>query len=176
MHINPDHFLQTSAGRFVTRERNEVAWARCREALLSTLIERKRQADVFLLVGPQGAGKTTWAIAFLQHHPDVIVFDAILVKRSEREPLLRVCREHEARVFSVVFETPIDECISRNAARLPDEIVAEQAIRNVHAAMEKPTMDEGFDAMYIAVPEGNYRSDPCQNEVRRIAPSLTNPP
>jgi hypothetical protein len=33
MHINPDHFLETDAGRLTTPERNKVAWKRCFEAL-----------------------------------------------------------------------------------------------------------------------------------------------
>jgi hypothetical protein len=36
-------------------------------------------------------------------------------------------------------------CLARNAARPEDEVVAERAIRNVHAAVEPPGLDEGFE-------------------------------
>jgi predicted kinase len=52
---------------------------------------------------------------------------------------------------AVWFDTALDVCIARNAARPVDERVPEQAIRNVHAALEPPTLEEGF-AEILVVP------------------------
>ena len=87
MHINPDHFLQTDRGRVFTPERNRHVWESSYSALERTLGEIARPATVYLLVGPQGAGKSTW----VKNRPlaeAAVYFDAILVKRSERAEIL----------------------------------------------------------------------------------------
>ncbi|WP_231502241.1 AAA family ATPase [Paracidovorax avenae] len=150
MHINPDHFLQTPDGRVFTAERNVLAWRQCREALETALDSSPRGLRVFLLVGAQGAGKTHCARTILARLPNAIVFDAILVRRGERAGILQAALRRGARVIAVVLDTPLDECIARNARRPRDEVVAEQAIRNVHAAIEWPTSEEGFHAVVAA--------------------------
>ena len=97
-----------------------------------------------MLVGPQGAGKSAWvkSAAATLHGP--IVFDAILVKRSEREPILAAARSHSVEAAAVWFKTPLEVCLSRNASRPADEVVPEQAVRNVHSAIEPPSTAEGF--------------------------------
>lgn len=150
MHINPDHFLQTPTGRVVTAERNALAWRQCRETLETALAGSPRGIRVFLLVGAQGAGKTRCAQAILAHCPDAIVFDAILVRRDERAAIVQTALRHGVRVIAVVLDTPLHECIARNARRPADEVVAEQAIRNVHAAIEWPTEEEGFHSVIAA--------------------------
>ena len=96
------------------------------------------------MVGPQGAGKSSWVRSnFLGKH-DAIVFDAILVKRSERKPIIDAAKAHGVQVIAVWLKTPLEICIARNAIRPNDEIVDERAIRNVHAAIEPPGLDEGF--------------------------------
>ena len=145
MHINPDHFLQTERGRVVTPERNKAAWDQCYEALAIELVRQGPDSKVFVLIGPQGAGKSTWARTYATQHPTAIIFDAILVKRTERAPILQAVSSQSGEAVAVWFQTPLDACIARNALRAVDERVSEQAIRNVHAAVEAPTVDEGFD-------------------------------
>ncbi|MFD2838398.1 AAA family ATPase [Azotobacter vinelandii] len=116
----------------------------------------RAKKHLFVLVGPQGAGKTTWARALLARLPDAIVFDAILVKRTERAPLLRAARKHGARTTAVLFETTLEACIARNAGRPSDQVVPERAIRNVHAALERPSLEEGFgELVVVAGQEGH---------------------
>lgn len=144
MHINPDHFLQTPAGRITTPERNALAWQSCFAALDVALSRARPGTRVYVLIGPQGSGKSTWARWRKVEEPDAIIFDAILVKRSERRPILESVRQHSSAAIAVWFQTPLDVCLARNAARPPDEIAAEQGIRNVHAALEPPGDAEGF--------------------------------
>ena len=47
------------------------------------------------------------------------------------------------------FQTPLQSCLARNALRPEDEVVSEQAIRNVFAALEPPSAEEGFEDVLI---------------------------
>jgi len=145
VHINPDHFLETENGRVITHELNLAAWAKCFAALDAALHVAVPSTRLYVLVGPQGAGKSTWAADRHRSEPDAIFFDAILVKRSERGPILAAARAHSAGAIAVWLRTPLDICIARNSARPEDEVVAERAIRNVHAAVEPPSLEEGFE-------------------------------
>jgi predicted kinase len=144
VHINPDHFLETPDGRLTTPERNAEAWIRCYEALDAALAAANLSTRVFVLVGAQGSGKSTWARGKHVDEPDAIFFDAILVRRSERKPILDRARAHGISAVAVWFRTPLDVCLARNRARPADEVAAEQGIRNVFAAIEPPTIAEGF--------------------------------
>jgi len=68
-----------------------------------------------------------------------------LVKKSERQPILVTARRHSVGVIAVWFKTPLEICLARNVSRPADEVVAEQAVRNVVAAVEAPSTDEGFE-------------------------------
>jgi AAA domain len=144
VHINPDHFLQTTAGRITTPERSAEAWTQCFAALDEALDAADLATRVYVLVGPQGSGKSTWARQRAADEPNAILFDAILVKRSERSPILTKARDRGIPAIAVWFRTPLDVCLARNAARPADEVAAEQGIRNVYAAVEAPTQSEGF--------------------------------
>lgn len=149
MHINPDNFLQTPEGRVTTPERNKVAWDRCYEALEAAARLAGPSTKVYLLVGPQGSGKSTWARSrSAQHSPD-IYFDAILVKRSERARVLEIVRPFGISAVAVWFQTSLPNCLARNALRPNDEVVSEQGIRNVFAALEPPSIEEGFEEVLI---------------------------
>ena len=145
VHINPDHFLQTSVGRVTTPEKNAEAWVKCFTALNAALERAALSTKVYVLIGAQGSGKTSWATRKATEDPDAIIFDAILVKQSERAPILAGALERGLVTVAVWFRTPLDVCLARNAARPADEIAREQGIRNVYAAVEPPTRDEGFD-------------------------------
>lgn len=149
MHINPDHFLETDQGRVVTEDRNRTAWQQCYAALAREVAREGANSRVFVLVGPQGAGKSTWARSLARSDPTAIIFDAILVKRVERAPILESVRKHAGKAMAIWFTTSLDDCISRNASRPQDERVPEQNIRNVHAAIEPPTLEEGFNELLI---------------------------
>jgi len=45
---------------------------------------------------------------------------------------------------AVCLQTPLEVCLTRNASRPADEVVVEQAIRNVFAAWQPPELAEGF--------------------------------
>jgi hypothetical protein len=104
VHINPDHFLQTTAGRVTTPERNAEAWTQCFAALDLALDAADLATRVYVLVGPQGSGKSTWARQRAADEPSAILFDAILVKRSERKPILTRARDRGIPAIAVWLE------------------------------------------------------------------------
>lgn len=166
MHINPDHFLETPEGRLWTTERNAQAWALCHAAFDTALASAAPGCRVYLLVGAQGSGKSTWARKRAQQEPDALIVDAILVTRAERASLLGKAAARHARVVAVWFQTPLSECLARNAARPADQICAEQGIRNVFAALEPPTAAEGF-ASVIMVPADHALAASVPHDLHR---------
>lgn len=144
MHINPDLHLQTPAGRVWSHARNQIAWSQCFHELDVALKDATPSTMVYVMVGPQGAGKSSWVRKNREALPPSIFFDAILVKRSERKPIIDAAKALGVKVIAVWLKTSLDMCIVRNAARPLDEIASELAIRNVHAAIEVPSLDEGF--------------------------------
>jgi len=151
LHINPDHFLATESGRLTTPERNRVAWQQSFAALDAALGRATAATRLYVMVGAQGAGKSRWAAERCLADPVAVIFDAILVQRAERAPILAAARRHCVPAIAVWMRTPLAHCLARNAARPADEVADEQGLRNVHAALQPPTLDEGFEAV-IEVP------------------------
>lgn len=147
VHINPDHFLQTAAGRVVSAERNALAWQHAYAALDAALAAATPASRLYLLIGAQGSGKSRWARERAQADPAALLFDAILVQRHERAPLLQRAARARVPAIAVWLKTPLHACLARNAARPPDEAADEQGLRNVFAALQPPTLDEGFAAI-----------------------------
>jgi predicted kinase len=145
MHINPDHYLETEAGRVITHDRNNDAWKQSYRALHQALANAAPDTKVYVLVGAQGAGKSTWAREFARQNPRAIIFDAILVKNRERTPILAAAEARGVKAVAVWFRTPLEACLERNAAREADEVVPDQGVKNVFAAIEPPSTSEGFE-------------------------------
>lgn len=98
-----------------------------------------------MLIGCQGSGKSTWARHQALHEPAAVIFDAILVKRSERAPILAEARQQGVPAIAVWFRTPLASCLARNAGRPVDEVASEAGLRRVFQALEPPVQDEGFE-------------------------------
>lgn len=152
MHINPDHFLETPTGRVWTRDGNAEAWRRSYAALHDALHERAVLGVVYVMVGCQGSGKSTWAQAKSSEDPNAIIFDAILVRKAERRPILDAAAQRRVPAVAVWFQTPLQVCVDRNARRPPDEIANEEGLRNVFAALEPPELSEGFVEIVVVRP------------------------
>jgi len=72
MHVNLDHFLETTQGRVVTEERNAAAWRMSYEALDRALGSAGPLTRVYVLVGAQGAGRSTWVRSQIPLQPRAV--------------------------------------------------------------------------------------------------------
>ena len=72
----------------------------------------------------------------------VTILDATHLERKWRAPWVKLAARYGARVEAVYFDTPLEECLKRNQARLRK--VPEAAIRAMAAKVERPAVEEGF--------------------------------
>ncbi|WP_421549612.1 AAA family ATPase [Pseudomonas sp. QD4] len=149
MHINPDHFLQTEKGRIINAELNRLAWQKAHLVLSETLLVTPKPSRLYLLIGAQGAGKSTWAKSTLLVEPGAVIFDAILVQCCGRESLIQAAKKHGVDVVATWFTTSLEDCLARNQLRPNDEMVPENAIRNVFKALQPPRLSEGFTEILV---------------------------
>ena len=59
-YFNPDDYFETGSGRVFTPERSTAAFDRAYVDLEAALLSAAPGAKLFVVVGAQGAGKTTW--------------------------------------------------------------------------------------------------------------------
>jgi len=144
-YFNPDDYLETSTGRVFTPERSAVAFERAYEDLESALRRASPDARLFLVVGVQGAGKTTW----VQQHADALggsafFFDAALPRAVHRARALSIARACGVPAVAVWVQAPLEVALTRNQLRRADHRVPDAAIHSVHSMMEPPSISEGF--------------------------------
>jgi predicted kinase len=67
---------------------------------------------------------------------------------EDRAPLIAIGREHGARVVGYAFESDLEACLARNAARVGRALVSEKAIHITSRKLSWPSYAEGFDALF----------------------------
>ncbi len=121
-------------------------------------------AEVVVLVGVPGAGKTTlYRDRFAATHVRVdqkrrlaaalatgssIVVDNTNPRRSDRAAIIEAARAHGARVVAYFFDVPTRAAVARNAGRTGKDRVPNVAIFTVAKRLEPPTREEGFDQLF----------------------------
>lgn len=148
--ICPDDYLLDDKGVYAfSRHRANEAW---QKAILDVDDQLKQRVPsiVYVLSGPQGAGKSTWAA---QHRPTVpglsLYFDATLPFSSDRAALVVRARRVGARVVCIRFLTSLKKCIRNSSSREPGRQVPEKVIRDFFNAFEEISVDEGFDEIHM---------------------------
>lgn len=126
-----------------------MAWRQCFVDLVKALHACRKPSRLYVLVGAQGAGKSTWAVKQMLADPDCVIFDAILVKRSERKPILSEAAKSGISIIGVWFQASLQACLERNKSRPADQIASERGLRNVFAALEPPEVEEGFSSVLV---------------------------
>jgi predicted kinase len=132
-----------------------------------------------IFVGAQGSGKTTlYRQRFASTHVHIskdrmsrsadkrrqqrqlieealqaqrsIVVDNTHPSREDRGELIDQARAHRARVIAYYFESTLADCLRRNALREGAERIPRVAVVALHKRLQPPTLDEGYDALYVA--------------------------
>ena len=144
-YFNPDDYLETSTGRVFTPERSAAAFDRAYSDLEDALRSAPPDARLFVVVGIQGAGKTTW----VQQNADALgtgafFFDAALPRAVHRARVVSIAKACGVPAVAVWVQAPLEVALARNQQRRADHHVPDAAIRSVHSMMEPPSISEGF--------------------------------
>lgn len=128
--------LQASGKSTFYRERMKATHALVSKDLFPSARNRERRQSR-LLRDALGAGRN-------------VVLDNTNPSRDARRGPIAIARELGAAVIGFYFESRLDLSRERNAARpFP---VPEVALRATAALLERPSLDEGFDALsYVAI-------------------------
>ncbi|MCC9167508.1 ATP-binding protein [Pontibacter harenae] len=68
---------------------------------------------------------------------------------AERSKYIELAREAKYEVIGYYFETTAREAVERNSSRTGRWLVPEKGIYGTAKRLEKPSVSEGFDALYI---------------------------
>ena len=142
--------------------------------------------DVVIFIGLQGAGKTTfYRERFSATHAYVsrdrlrnnrrprrreqeLIRAALTEGRSgvvdnthptaaDRAPVIALAREYGAPVIGYYFESRLEDCLARNAAREGKERVPDVALYATINALEVPKLTEGFDMLhFVRMADGGF--------------------
>lgn len=154
--IDPDQFLDLSAGQPISPEAGRAAWAQAYERLEQRLAELGAGATLYVVMGLQGAGKSTWVAQQLaQSSPRAIYFCGPLPSRRHRERALAMARCADCRCVAVWLNTPLAVALARNAGRSGTARIAEATIQHVHDSLQAPSLDEGFDEVIEVTAAGD---------------------
>lgn len=156
IHINPDDYLETEGGRVFTAERNALAWERAFADLSLALRGGANPKSLYVVMGVQGAGKTTWVQSNQELLTNSVVFDAALPAKSHRAKVLAIASALGAPAIAVWVNAPLEVALIRNQLRAPDKQIPEAAVRSVFSMLEPPSIEEGF-IQVIEVPAHDTR-------------------
>jgi hypothetical protein len=116
--LNPDDYLLTSVGRVYTNERNAAAWEQLYVDMEALFAVADPDIRFFLVMGVQGAGKTTWIRA--NHEAlgvSAIFLDAAVPAKRHRARALSLARGFGIRTTAIWINSPLEVALARNAQR-----------------------------------------------------------
>ncbi len=109
------------------------------------------------LISPSNRNKARRQRELIEHAlrdgRDVVV-DNTNVCKVDRAELIAHARAHRTRVVGYFFDGTVRECLVRNAGRTGRARVPDVAIFATAKKLERPTLEEGFDALYRVEPIG----------------------
>ena len=87
-----------------------------------------------------------------------VVADATHISKASRSKLLsNICNKEKLNIVAIVINTPLEECIKRNKNRVGLQLVPENVIVKMHSKMEAPTIDEGFEDVWVINYTNSYQ-------------------
>ncbi|MBL7648647.1 MAG: ATP-binding protein [Candidatus Hydrogenedentes bacterium] len=95
------------------------------------------------------------------------VVDNTNPRRTDRSRYIIPAREHSFTVIGYYFQSRIEDMLERNAARATGERIPDKGLRGTLAALELPSLTEGFDQLYYVEwdKQKDYRISGWNDEV-----------
>jgi predicted kinase len=88
---------------------------------------------------------------------EATIIDATSLTAKERRSWIRMADALDCDIESVYFDTPLEMCRARNAAR--SRVVPDDVMNRFAAHMTKPAREEGFSRVTVVPPEGGHTSE-----------------
>ena len=103
--------------------------------------------------------------AFLKAKQPFVV-DNTNPERKQRAVYIQAAKAQGFRVIGYFFQSRIEDCKKRNAARATDEIVPLPGVLSTHAKLELPNLHEGFDQLYfVKINPSGFDVEEWKNEI-----------
>jgi predicted kinase len=148
--IDPDDFLDLCRLEPISQEEGKAAWEKAYAALETALADTGSHGELFVVVGIQAGGKSTWVKKMLLTAGErKVFFSGPLPSRKHRKRVIDIARRAGCRVVAVWVQTPLLEALKRNAARQGLTRVPEHVIHHVHECLEVPSLGEGFHEVLV---------------------------
>jgi hypothetical protein len=143
MIIEPDRELETGGLSRWT----PLAYERAHQQAFATLdqmLTQTRVAELWVMVGLPGAGKSTWAMA--NNTREIVIFDAVFADSAARRRVADMARAAQVGVWAIWIDTPLLTCLHRNSVRPDDRRVPPPIIGQMHQKLSRrpPSVNEGF--------------------------------
>ena len=83
--------------------------------------------------------------------------DATHGTKKSRAELLRRIKDKDVEKYIICFNIPLQTSLEQNAKREGWTRVPDKVIEDMYKTFQPPTLDEGFDKIYIIEPDGRMR-------------------
>ena len=80
-----------------------------------------------------------------------VIYDATNISSKNRKNFLQRLNKYDIEKRAVIFATPYEECLRRNAGR--DRVVPDYAIKKMYMNFQVPCLQEGFTDIQIVYPD-----------------------
>ena len=121
-----------------------MAWQRTYAHLEQTLRDSAGSVTLYVVMGVQGGGKSTWVQSQLPTLQNAVFLDAALPARRHRTKALSIAKSADVPAIGVWINVPLELALERNSKRTVDERVPDDAVRSVFSLIEPPSIEEGF--------------------------------
>ena len=148
--------------------------------------------EAVIFIGVQASGKTTFFrerffdshvrlnldMLRTRHRESILLAACLEAKQSfvvdntnpaveDRRRYIDPAKEHHFRVIGYYFQSSVEACKERNAARVESQVVPLPGLLGTHRRLEVPSYAEGFDELnYVRIaPDGGFEILEWSDEV-----------
>ncbi|WP_035609053.1 AAA family ATPase [Haloferula sp. BvORR071] len=99
-------------------------------------------------------------------HEQSCVIDNTNSTREVRTPWLRPAQERGLKITGYFFQSRIQDCLERNRQRRGADRIPDVGVRDHHARLELPSLEEGFTELhFVSMTEEGFTITPWHHEV-----------